>query len=401
MKYYDWHQWKAKVYRTPEEIVKGFAAFGLGKKVIKRVDFIGIADNLLDHNLDRDIREVLRTSGIPYEKMKDWEYYPDATLPCQAVLCEPLVITFEDGSTFEMLPQPDGALKMSVNRLSGDMFGLNHPNVDASKLFKNLIGARIDRVAVRRFTTEGYDGHWERRSKYAIQFYTRFSGGRDFGQDCGFELVKRGEGWYTVCLTNQHHFTYDGNKAAEITLAELNEALIPKEQIMIVEGHDSSSYFWIMPVRQDPQADMCVEEFCREEISIEEYDVYELLYYFLYKYFDEDFPYICRDQYCSSGFEWHLEHNIYTYDSISAMLSEIRQAAKMLQEDFDNPALDALKEKMCLGVYLPKDTPYAQRNEALRGRIHLAVDFYDQFCRRMEAMMKNAPQYELISFMGP
>ncbi len=390
MTHYDKYTWNAKIYSTPKEIIDGLKSFKLNNKVIKRVDFIGVSQ------IDTRLYTLLYNAGVPFETVADlenkWEYIGDMLLPCEARLCEPTVITFKDNTTFEFLPMPDGALKMSINQLSGDMIGLNHKTADATKLFRRLVGAKIDSVTVRHFTMEEYDTYDTRTvCRYTFQFHTKFSKYREFGENCGFEIFYRSGGWYAVKLTNQHCFSYEGNETAQIRYADISSALLPKNQVEIIEGHDYSSYFWIMPVRQDATLCSKVEEHTEEEISIEEDNVYEYLYYFLGKYFDNSFPYICRDSYCKDGFEGNLEHNIYTYTDVKKMLAEIKGVARMLQEDFDNPMLDGVKKRM----------RFDRKNITTKESVSMAIDFYDRFCRRMEAMMKNAPQYELISFMGP
>ena len=85
-----------------------------------------------------------------------------------------------------------------------------------------------------------------------------------------------------------------------------------KREIGIVDGHDSSSYFWIMPVRVidfENTADLdSVAEMRSAEISIEEDDVAQYLTPFLYKYFDEELT-ENKKRKDVSGFEWYLEHN--------------------------------------------------------------------------------------------
>ncbi len=387
---YDKHLWKAKTYSTPEEIRKGLRSFRLKNKVIKRVDFIGVS------RIDTRIFPLLYNAGVPFkcaaDLEKQWEHTNDRSLPCEAELCEPIVITFEDNTTFEFLPMPGGALKMSVNQLSGGMMGLNHKTADATKLFRQLVGARIDHVTVRHFTMEEYNPYSTRTTyRYTFQFYTAFSETRDFGENCGFELSYRCGAWYTVRLTDQCCFFHEGNVTAKIKYGDLRKALIPSRQIEIIEGHDGSSYFWIAPIRQDKNKDRKVEKYIEEEISIEEDDVSRYLFFFLNKYFDRNFPYICRDEEYRVAFEWNLEHNIYTYADVKKMLEEIKSVSKMLQEDFDNPSLDGVKKYMRLD----------KEGVTVSEYVSAAVDFYDRFCRRMEAMMENAPQYELISFMGP
>ena len=64
------------------------------------------------------------------------------------------------------------------------------------------------------------------------------------------------------------------------SIAKALRAIHQREQITIVEGHDGSSYFWIMPVRIALAHEESEEGlFCRyeEEISIEEMDVSDYL----------------------------------------------------------------------------------------------------------------------------
>jgi len=162
-----------------------------------------------------------------------------------------------------------------------------------------------------------------------------------------------------------------------------------KGQLEIIEGHDGGSYFWIMPVKQyASRMEGCcgVEEFKQEEISIEEYDIFRYLYYFLNRYFDSTLPYVCRDEWCGSGFQWNLEHNLYSYESMRRIITEIRKASEKLKNNYNDPSLEDLKSQM---------------NVENCQEIPAVLDFYDRFCRRMEVMMSNAPQYMLISFMGP
>lgn len=41
-------------------------------------------------------------------------------------------------------------------------------------------------------------------------------------------------------------------------------------------------------------------------------------------------------QYCGNEFEWSLEHNIYTYETVRAMLDEIEECVHLLMSDFHN-----------------------------------------------------------------
>lgn len=185
-----------------------------------------------------------------------------------------------------------------------------------------------------------------------------------------------------------------------------------KTQIGIVDGHDSSSYFWIMPVRVVDYSDTNgidnVAEMKCVEISIEEDDVAEYLTPFLYKYFDDELKANKnRLEYCyknddgteyknyAKGFEWYLTHNFYTHESMEALLRDINDTIDALSSGRENE----FTSKIIKGKY--DSSPDSQ--EAYKNYAELIIDFYRRFTYRMEYMLKVGKEkgFDLISFMGP
>ena len=174
-----------------------------------------------------------------------------------------------------------------------------------------------------------------------------------------------------------------------------------KKEIGIIDGHDSSSYFWIKPVRVIDYSDTNdldnVAEMDSAEISIEEDDVDQYLTPFLFKYFDQGLEANKnRAEFCStdvdgnehvsviSDFEWYLTHNFYTFDSVNNILRDIGDTIDALSSGNKNEFTTKIRKS--------SDTPK-----------ELIIDFYRRFIYRMEYMMKIGKEkgYDLISFMGP
>lgn len=203
-----------------------------------------------------------------------------------------------------------------------------------------------------------------------------------------------------------------------------------KKEIKIVDGHDTSSYFWIMPVRVIDYSNTDdidnVSEMRSVEISIEEDDVNQYLTPFLYKYFDDNLEANKRrvDYYREdndgneqnsyiNGFEWYLTPNFYTFDSITNILNDIYDTIDALSTGRDNEYTAKLKEKRGTVTYkllYAKDITDNNIKEYNDNRpteneteIELIIDFYRRFIYRMEYMMKVGKEkgYNLISFMGP
>lgn len=189
-----------------------------------------------------------------------------------------------------------------------------------------------------------------------------------------------------------------------------------KREIGIVDGHDSSSYFWIMPVRVidfENTADLdSVAEMRSAEISIEEDDVAQYLTPFLYKYFDEELT-ENKKRKDVSGFEWYLEHNFFTFDSMALILKDIEDTVDALISGRETEYTQKLKIKRGTATYLlvyAKNLTAEEVAEYNANRpteddtsVALVVDFYQRFLYRMEYMLKVGKEkgYNLISFMGP
>lgn len=189
-----------------------------------------------------------------------------------------------------------------------------------------------------------------------------------------------------------------------------------KKEIGIVDGHDSSSYFWIMPVRvidYDNTADLdSVAEMRSAEISIEEDDVAQYLTPFLYQYFNEELE-ENKKRRDVSGFERYLEHNFFTFDSMVLILKDIEDTVDALISGRETEYTQKLKIKRGTATYQliyaknlnEEDVAEYNANRPTEDdtEVALLVNFYQRFLYRMEYMMKVGKEkgYNLISFMGP
>lgn len=215
----------------------------------------------------------------------------------------------------------------------------------------------------------------------------------------------------------------------ELSLATIGRDIF-KEEIGIVDGHDSSSYFWIMPVRvidfKNTDDIDSVAEMRSVEISIEEDDVDQYLTPFLYRYFDEKLEanakratsYWTDDEGNEhaeyiNGFEWYLTHNFYTFDSIRKIIADINDTIVAMSTGLENEYTEKLREKRGFEthtlIYAKNlsqkeiDEYNANRPTVNDTKEDLIIDFYKRFIYRMEYMLKVGEEkgYNLISFMGP
>ena len=220
MKHYAPCLWKPHILKPPKEVTHVLDALQVRSKKIKRIDFIGIAKNM--EQLDRELYGKMRDAGIPPDEMNSWKYRDSIRIPCKAVLCEPVVFTFEDDTAVAMMPSYEGSLKLSINKVNANTTGLNHRNAVASKLFQPLIGKYLDEVSVFHTTVKEHKkrDHTDDEA-YTIQFHAKDKHGY---ADCGIEFSYRYSGWYTVSLTDQHWHTYRCNAIQDVEYADIRKA---------------------------------------------------------------------------------------------------------------------------------------------------------------------------------
>lgn len=215
--------------------------------------------------------------------------------------------------------------------------------------------------------------------------------------------------------TNHHDSSQVLAQIKDLSFAIIGRDIF-KREIGIVDGHDSSSYFWIMPVRViDPEntADLdSVAEMRSAEISIEEDGVAQYLTPFLYQYFDEELP-ENKKRKDVSGFEWYLEHNFFTFDSMALILKDIEDTVDALSSGRETEYTQKLEIKRGASTnqLAYAKNPTAEDVDEYNAdspteddtAVALVVDFYQRFLYRMEYMLKVGKEkgYNLISFMGP
>lgn len=216
-------------------------------------------------------------------------------------------------------------------------------------------------------------------------------------------------------VTNHYDNAQVVSQIKELSLKIIGRDIF-KREIGIVDGHDSSSYFWIMPVRiidyEDTGALDSVAKMRSAEISIEEDDVAQYLTPFLYEYFDEELE-ANKQRKDVSGFEWYLEHNYFTFEQMVSILKDIVDTIEALASGKETEYTKKLKLKRGTATYqllYAKDlnaeevAAYnANRPTEDNTEVDLVIDFYQRFLYRMEYMLKVGREkgYNLISFMGP
>lgn len=219
----------------------------------------------------------------------------------------------------------------------------------------------------------------------------------------------------SVATANDYSNDRVVTKIKELSLKIIGRDIF-KREIGIVDGHDSSSYFWIMPAKVIDCDNIdyrdSVAEMRSVEISIEEDDVAQYLTPFLYEYFDEELE-ANKKRKNVSGFEWYLEHNFFTFEQMSNILKDIADTADALTCGRETEYTKKLKVKRGMATYqllYAKDLNEEQiavynanRPTEDNTEASLIVDFYQRLLYRVEYMMKVGKEkgYNLISFMGP
>ncbi len=187
-----------------------------------------------------------------------------------------------------------------------------------------------------------------------------------------------------------------------------------KFKIKIIEGKCSGGYFYVFSCSkgEDPYEISYTDKdiFCLDETFSFPY-----VYFFLENYFDKSIQrkeifedYIIEKEI----FDW-WDDNLFTYDSINAVLSEIDKAIYLLENDYENSELDKLKAFLIEDYYIVSvgdengyigvepNWSLEEKQQFVNDNIHYLIDFYKRFIVRLEQMMRNSSDCDFICFSGP
>ena len=394
---FDFFEWSAPYYENPKEVFTALNELNLKGKRLAAIHAIG------------SCRDIGRTNGIGlYQTIRNagiepgdnwWENYPhmdEVLIPWNIVLCEPIQFVFDDGSTLEILPFDDGGARIGVNTIPAGMIdGLNDGEINASKFFEELIGRKLNNIELRirkneelhinEFSLKRDSPYTETQTEYVVRF--------EFEYPYKLEIIRSWESWYEVCA--------QGNWDQErVPHKRKKEVCIEHSGPWITNGRDGGGTFWIIGISRKVERQSDIPNLDCFGMSIDDTVVGEYLTEFLYKYFDPSVQE--REEYDESGFDWYGV-NLYTFDTMREMLDDIYRVMKMIQEDYDNPELLAIKSHWSVYQYTKKrrdELSDEELNELRKNVIPEVLIFYERFCARMEKMLE-VPGNDTMSFAGP
>ena len=389
MERFDIHKWKPTECRNVEEIKAALRKFNvIGRKIVS-LRTISAAENFNDYGYDDEISWAKNCE----EEQK--QCVNNTMLPLRAILNEPVIFEFEDGSTLEIMSKGKGTLLIASNQIPhGIKDGINSSNFNSEMFFRTIKGYSLTGKVSERtseehsyyFTTETVVyGFYLSKDRIKQKFHAAVS--------C---VPKYFHAEFVLSLNKNN--SKPGNSCIKIPAMEYINASLNLEQVIIYEGKMMGGYFDIYPINRKGKHEyppLGKYEIYKDLINIDDIDINCYLTYFLEKYFDEDYDYGEMRMENSKGFYPYLEFNLYSYYTMRKMIADMRLYADMLENDFENPALDKLKESF------HRWNKHIEKSEEIKEKTPIAIDFYRRLVPRLQAMMNNAPDYEFICFFGP
>ena len=396
MERFDIHEWKPTECRNVAEIETALRKFNvIGKKIVS-LRTIGAAENFNNWEYDDEINEAIKCA----EEHK--QYGNALILPIRAVLLEPAIFTFEDGSTLEIMSKGNRTLLIASNQIQPEIIeGANDRNFNSENFFRTIkncsltgqVSERISDYSNYEYFNDCYSiieyGLDLNRDGIRQNFYVAVSCLREYDEAAfmlSFNEIKTGQN--NPCLQElSEELTYSMSHGTAILISEGKRwhggflSVYPLNRTEISENNPFGTL-------------KCLKEL----ISIDYYQISKCMAYFLIKYFDYDYDYGEMRMEHSDGYEEYDEFNLYSYATMRKMLEDIKKCAYLLENDFENPDLDSLKTYF---YYQNERKTAEEKQEEIKQLTPIAIDFYRRIVPRLEAMMKNAPDYEFICFFGP
>ena len=384
---FDFFEWSAPYYETSEEVHAALTRLNLEGKTLKSINAIGSC-RIMDS--ERSLYHIIRLAGINLEEdvRETYEYIDKVLVPWELDSCEPVQFVFDDGTSLEILPIEAGGARIGINSIpAGLVDGLNRSNVDTNVFFRELLGKKLSDIKLYVDTTlrEVISKYTYKSKEYKYKIEFSFGGTRKLTLSAGsyswYEIAATGEFLETLGLPDRIPFKRKESMKNE-----------QQAEIEITNGRDRGGVFLIYALGNNDTIDFT--DLDCFGISIDDLDVEIYLSHFLYKYYNPEIQ--KRLDWEDPEFDWN-DNNIYTFADMRQMIAEIREVAKLLQKDYDNPILKSVKAYWFVSN---KDISEQESNNLRREKVPEAVDFYERFCDRIEKMME-LPGTEIISFTGP
>lgn len=213
-----------------------------------------------------------------------------------------------------------------------------------------------------------------------------------------------------IAVDGGHDYLRRMGKAEDIE--EMNE-LMPEPwpiECVLEEGHNPGAYYWIMPVTADEKAEEIyyreVFESLTAQISISEQFVNYFMADMLKKHFNPeltankkrvttDFGLPPRQ---IRGFYRWLHHNFYSYGDMKLVLADMEDVANKLESGKIDKVPLTMKEKMSRGL---ADRSFIDPDLNEDSKQTLVADAMMTVVQRIQKMMDENPDYNLISVMAP
>lgn len=186
-----------------------------------------------------------------------------------------------------------------------------------------------------------------------------------------------------------------------------------EDYIKIEKGNKSGGYFIIGPDKYGPKSQSNTDDYDDWEkykdyvISIDELDITDYLLYFLLKHFNVDLEANQTRElatYEKNTFVYYLERNYFSYSEVEQIINDIKILLKIIDSASSKKDLIAKTKKQFPPLerfgYRLCDVSKDITND-FNHSVNAIADFYRRFIDEMTNIMKNCPECNVITFVGP
>lgn len=395
--------WPAPILSI-EEFLKEIQKQQLCGKKIKNLRVLGAYGGINRWNAKDIIARKLFKAGVPYDhEILSNKHFDNFLVEPFFSANEPLVIDFEDGSSFEFLPLRNQRVRMGRNFIAPNIKDGVDPNRESPSQRLDIPFSDFRLKKIEIMTKDKQENYHRLNDKNKYFLSKNYLASDTTIVTYEFILYKSSQElifviekdpfykWYNISLDS-----YFLHEPFECTYSELMKRLPQQFDISLFSGADGS--FEICPIKQANQQDEITDNFSYEcQIDIEE-DLFGLL---LYDSFKKHFQLSEQDdeeERYEDSFDWYGS-NCYSISSMKLVLSDIKQKIKNIQEHSSKLDFDRIRNYFESYEFYLKENPDVNKDIDIDYE-ELLIDFYTRFCRYCEEAM-NTPGFDKFYVKGP